>query len=107
MASRAKEDAAAGFAAFDLGNYDGRHSIPHRNEMQESSRRKKFQGNFFSIQNYFNPACFSLTGPRGVRFSRAADVLTFFSSNLPQQTKVHLSQRSRQITDAAAWLHRE
>jgi hypothetical protein len=76
-ASEAKEDATARFVAFDLGNYDRRHSIPHRNHAQQSSGRKTFQGNFFPIQNYFKQACFGLTGSRAARFSRAADVLTF------------------------------
>jgi hypothetical protein len=76
-AREAKEDAAADFAAFDLGNYDRRYSAPHRSGTQESARGKTFQRIFLSIQNYFNQACFGPTGSRDARFSRAADVLTF------------------------------
>jgi hypothetical protein len=44
---------------------------------QESSRRKKFQKNFFSIEIFFNSDCKDLTGSRRARFSLWEDVITF------------------------------
>jgi hypothetical protein len=44
---------------------------------QESSRRKKFQGNSFSIEIFFNSNCKGLTGSRRARFSLEEDVITF------------------------------
>jgi hypothetical protein len=55
-----------------------RNTAPQR-AAQESSRRKKFQRNFFSIEIFFNSNCKDLTGSRGARFSPREDVLTFSS----------------------------
>jgi hypothetical protein len=59
---------------------------------QKSSRRKKFQRNFFSIEIFFNSNCKRLTGARRARFYLPEDVITFSGLIHPHlTTKVRLS----------------